>query len=589
MLLQRKKLIKISSLLAIFILIALLIPLLLDNLEINQKITLIQNFGNFLIYLIIGICILDLLLLILFKTNLLILFYLNLVLTILLFILLEYSFLNNMYEFLYVWRHSGLDTPFFYKIFAIWTGGAGSIMSWMVLNSIFIFFYRLKNQDKEDNVFIRSSIIFLSILIVFLIILRYHDPFMTFSNLNEDVIIQVYNSTIESIELEKIIYPDGYGMRSILQSPLLLWHPFFTFSSYAIMIVPFSVTIAKIITPNGDLLFQYQRNFFKFSLRSEWLISTLALGLGAYWARMEDNWGNIYWGWDPVETALLIPWIFITAYFHLFALEKSKRKSFMNLTVIACFFSIIFATLIVRGGGFTSLHAYIRGKEIVLYVLITGLLLVLSCFYIILKLVDLIMDTFKKPKSLIDYTSTIFFYFLALICLFGLLIPPLTYFLSEFFPLVAINIVPSYYIFSATVPAIGIAISLIFCTLWLNYGLKKILKLIVLIFIIQLCVSILILILTGFWINPIVSIYFFALLASLYRLIKDFNVKKGFNLFFKTNSKTIIHVGISLILLGTLGGPLLWQDICYICGFFVLLIGIVPSLIAVFFISSKKN
>jgi len=412
---------------------------------------------------------------------------------------------------------------------------------------------------------------------------------MTFSNLNEEVITQVYNSTIESIELEKILYPDGYGMRSILQSPLLLWHPFFTFSSYAIMIVPFSVTIARFITPNKDLLNQYQRNFFNFSLRSEWLISTLALGLGAYWSRIEENWGNIYWGWDPVETALLIPWIFITAYFHLFALEKPKRKKFMDLTVIIGFCSIIFATLIVRGGGFTSLHAYIRGKEIILFVLITGIFLILSCFYIVLNLVDLIIEKYKKPKSLINYSSTIFFYFLAFICLFGLLIPPLTYFLSDFFPFIVINIVPSYYVFSASVPAIGIAISLIFCSLWQNYKIRKIGKLILIIFLVQLCASILLLLFIGYWINPIISIYLMALLASIYRLMKDFNMKKGFSHFFRKNSKTIIHVGISLILIGTLGGPIFLQDILYAAGFYVLLFGILPSLISVFIILKKRE
>ena len=587
--LQRINVIKKSSLLAVFIVITLLVPLLLDILEISQKIVLIQNVGNFLIYILIGICILDLFFLFLLRINLFLFFYLNLVFTVLLFIILEYCFLNNIYEFLYVWRHSGLDTPLFYKIFAIWTGGAGSIMSWMVLNSIFIFFYRLKSQDKEDKVFLRSSIISLSILIVFLIILIFHDPFMTFSNLNEDVIIQVYNSTIESIELEKLIYPEGYGMRSILQSPLLLWHPFFTFCSYAIMIVPFSITVAKILTPNEDLLNQYQRNFFNFSLRSEWLISTLALGLGAYWSRIEENWGNIYWGWDPVETALLIPWIFITAYFHLLALEKPKRKIFMDLTVIAIFSSIIFATLIVRGGGFTSLHAYIRGKEIILFVLITGIFLILFCFYIVLSLVDLIIDKYKKPRSLINYSSTIFFYFLAFICLFGLFIPPLTYFLSEFFPLIVINIVPSYYIFSASVPAIGIALSLIFCSLWFNFQIKKIGKLLILTFFVQLCVSILILVFSGYWINPVISLYFFALFSALFRLIKDYDMQKGVAYFFKINSKTIIHIGISSILIGTLGGPLLWQDICYTCGFYILLIGIVPSLIAVFISSKKKK
>jgi len=589
MFLERKKIIKLLTIFVVFFLILIIFPLILDTIEINRRITLIKDLGNFLILLIIGICILDLALLIIFKSNLYIFFYLNLVSTVLLFVLLEYCFLNNIYEFVYVWRQSASDIPIYYKTFAIWTGGAGSIMTWMLLNSLFIFSYRLKNQDKNDIVYIRSTIFSLSILIVFLMVLSYYDPFMTFSNLNEDIIIQVYDTTIESIEIENFLYPNGYGLRSILQSLLLLWHPFFTFCSYAIMIIPFSITIAEIVTPKKNLLNPYQKKIFNFSLRCEWLISTLALGLGAIWARTEVNWSNLYWGWDPVETALLVPWIFITAYFHTVAFEKPKKKPIMKLTIIACFFSIIFATLIVRGGGFTSLHAYIRGKEIIFYVLIIGLILILSCFYIILTLVDLISEMYKKPQNFIVYSSAIFFYFLAFICIFGLFIPPLTFFFSDYFPIMVINIVPSYYIFSTSVPAIGISISLIFCSLWREYRIKTIGKLLLLIFFIQVVISFIFLLSIGFWINPVIGIYFFALFASLFRFKKDFNIKKGFKLFYMTNSKTIIHIGISLILLGTLGGPLLWQDFFYIVGFFVLLLGITPSIIAVFFIPKKRN
>jgi len=587
--LERKKIIKFLISFVIFFLILIIFPLILDSIEINQRIVLIQNLGNFLILLIIGICITDLVFLIIFKNNFYIFFYLYLVFTVQLFIVLEYCFLNDIYEFVYVWRQSASDLPIFFKMFAIWTGGAGSIMTWMVLNSIFLFSYRLKNQDKKDLVFIRSNVLSLSILIIFLLVLRFYDPFMTFSNLNEQTIVQVYDTTIKSMQLEKLLYPDGNGMRSTLKSPLLLWHPFFTFCSYAIMLVPFSVTIAEIITPHKNLLQPYQKNFFNFSLRFGWLVFTLALGLGAYWSRIEPNWGNIYWGWDSVETALLLPWIFSTAYFHALAFEKPKKKTFMKLTILACFFSIIFATLIVRGGGFASLHAYVRGKEIIIYVLIIGLLLISICFYIILTLVDLMSEMYKKPRAFINYSSSIFFYFLAFVCIFGLLVPPLTFFLSEYFPLTVVNIIPSYYIFSASVPAMGIAISLIFCSLWKEYEIKQIGKLLVLIFFIQICVTFSILLFLELWINPVIAIYFLALVASLFRLIKDFNIKKGFKLFFMINSKTIIHIGTSLILLGTLGGPLLWQDFFYITGFYVLLLGIIPSLLAVFLLQKKER
>ena len=65
-----------------------------------------------------------------------------------------------------------------YKIVAIWAGEDGSIMTWMLFNSFTIYFYRIKNHNKEDIVFIRSIIISLGITALFSIILFLMDPFI---------------------------------------------------------------------------------------------------------------------------------------------------------------------------------------------------------------------------------------------------------------------------------------------------------------------------------------------------------------------------------------------------------------------------
>ena len=40
-----------------------------------------------------------------------------------------------------------------------------------------------------------------------------------------------------------------------------------------------------------------------------------AILMGGYWAYKTLGWGG-YWGWDPVENASLIPWLFGTALVH---------------------------------------------------------------------------------------------------------------------------------------------------------------------------------------------------------------------------------------------------------------------------------
>ena len=87
------------------------------------------------------------------------------------------------------------------------------------------------------------------------------------------------------------------------------------------------------------------------------------------------------------------------------------------------------------------------------------------------------------------------------------------------------------------------------------------------------------------------SIYFVAIFASFYKLIKNFTIKKGFKHFFRLNSKTIIHAGISFILVGFLITPNfeIFQDIFFITGFIFLMIGIVPSILIAFFPKRKAS
>ncbi|KKL27426.1 hypothetical protein LCGC14_2385270, partial [marine sediment metagenome] len=275
--------------------INIIIPLFLNLVDFDLKITIISILGNLLILSTIGLTIVDLSILLLKKKNYILLSSLNMGLTISSFLLLEYCFLSNFFDILYVWSYSEKSLPIIYKIVAIWAGESGSIMTWMMFNSIAIFFFRIKNQDKDDIVFIRSVIISLIISTVFLVILLFLNPFK-----------------VET----PIISPNGRGLNPLLISPFMIWHPFFTFVAYATFLIPFTVVISEALTRDSKLLNSYQQKFFDFSLKFGWLVFSLSIGFGAYWAKIAlVPWGR-YWGWDPVETVSIIPWFFISAYFH---------------------------------------------------------------------------------------------------------------------------------------------------------------------------------------------------------------------------------------------------------------------------------
>jgi len=547
--------------------LSIAIPFIFSLIEYNFRLLLISSLGTYTILILIVVLIVDIIFLVFRRKNNYFFSILNMGLTFLLFLVMVYSFLNNIFEVIYVMSYSNSTLPLIYKFVAIWAGEDGSIMTWMLFNSIIANFYRFKNQNKEDIVFIRSVIISLIISIFFLIILFYLNPF----------------------EVSSIPIAEGFGLNPLLISPFMIWHPLFTFIAYAIFLIPFTITIAEIISKDSKLLNYYQIKFYNFSLKLGWLVLTLSIGLGAYWAKIAlTPWGR-YWGWDPVETVSLIPWFLITAFFHSSLFQKKKpilRK--INQTLI--FFAIIFSTLITRGGGLTSLHTFTGKAELVIGVVIIGLILISFSLYTIYITLDHILEEYRKTNLLFDYLSYLFLFGLSIVCTLGLLVPPLTHLLSAFLPINTVFIGTDYFILSTFILAIGLALTLTFCSLREFFEIKLIIILIFIIVAIQSVFSLVLGFSLDVWINPLIMIYFISLFSSLFKLIRNINLKRGFKNFFRINSKTIVHAGISLILVGTLIDPSIWifQDIFFITGFIFLLSGVLPSIFISFFIKKTK-
>ncbi|MFX1522915.1 MAG: cytochrome c biogenesis protein CcsA [Promethearchaeota archaeon] len=546
------------------------IPLILDILDITIRIIVISFLGNFLVIVLIAVLIVDFILLVVKKLNYQILSSLNMILTLFLFTLLMYCFLNNIFEIVYVMNYSNSALPLIYKIVFIWAGENGSILTWMVFNSIIIYFYRIKNRNEEDLIFIRSVLLSLIVSIVFLIILFNLNPFRISS---------------------PPIYPNGNpslhpSLDPILMSPFMIWHPFFTFIAYAIFLVPFTITLAEIFTRDSKLMNSYEQNFYDFSVKFGWLVLTLSIGLGAYWAKIALNWGR-YWGWDQVETASLVPWLLSTAFFHTIIFKK-KNQNLIKINIIIIFLSIVYSTLITRGG-ISPLHSFTGTNELITWTAIFGLILTCFSLYVIYIVLDYAMEEYKNIKLLFDYLSYLFLYGLAFVCIFGLFITPLTNLLSFFTPINEIVIGPDFFTVTTLILAVGLAVTLTFCSLWEYIDLKWIGLLIIIGILVLSVFSFLLLFIYGIWINPIIGIYFISIFSSFYKFTRNFKFNKGIGYFFKLNSKTIIHLGLSFILVGAIIPPIfgIIQDFFFITGFFLFLAGIIPSILRSFFIRNN--
>jgi cytochrome c-type biogenesis protein CcmF len=95
-----------------------------------------------------------------------------------------------------------------------------------------------------------------------------------------------------------------------------------------------------------------------------WVLLTLGITAGSYWAYYELGWGG-YWFWDPVENASLMPWLAATALLHsinVLAARGALKAWTMMLAVIAFSMSMV-GTFLVRSGILTSVHAFAIDPE----------------------------------------------------------------------------------------------------------------------------------------------------------------------------------------------------------------------------------
>ncbi len=99
-----------------------------------------------------------------------------------------------------------------------------------------------------------------------------------------------------------------------------------------------------------------QGRLLDLSLKSGWLLLTIGIALGGLWAYQVLGWGG-YWSWDPVETASLLPWLALTAYFHSSS-TGARKDLFREFMVVLSFDSLLFLSALTRGGLLNSVHAY---------------------------------------------------------------------------------------------------------------------------------------------------------------------------------------------------------------------------------------
>jgi cytochrome c-type biogenesis protein CcmF len=140
-------------------------------------------------------------------------------------------------------------------------------------------------------------------------------------------------------------------MSPLLQTFWVLIHPPVIFLGYVLVFFAFALMVSALITGQREHL---KSRWYTGSLLAAWLFLAMGIALGGYWSYVVLGWGG-YWAWDPVETASLLPWLALTAYFHL---PSPGNYRLREISLMATFSLVLYATAVTRGGFSPSLHAF---------------------------------------------------------------------------------------------------------------------------------------------------------------------------------------------------------------------------------------
>ncbi|MFC4541021.1 cytochrome c biogenesis protein CcsA [Halosolutus amylolyticus] len=263
---------------------------------------------------------------------------------------LTYQFVVTDYTNAYVWNNTANYIPLLYRITGVYAGNEGSVLLWAALAAVVAFWAAVRRGIASPDAKLVQGLT-VGIVTYFAAMLFFDSPFTAI--------------TEEFPEMGEGAAPlDGTGLNPLLIDPYMAIHPPVMFIAYALLTMPFAIAVAHFISTirgNGGLFSDWIGSITRW-LRISWFFLTAAIVLGSLWSYRVLGWGGI-WAWDPVETAVLIPWIFLTATLHA-VMNYRSRSTYGTLApamTATTFALVIYATAIVRSGVFRSVHSFADG------------------------------------------------------------------------------------------------------------------------------------------------------------------------------------------------------------------------------------
>lgn len=273
-------------------------------------------------------------------------------------------FLNNQFEFQYVFSHSDNTIPTYYKFSAIWNAQQGSFLLWATTSAAFgILAFR--SAGTYQRWYAATFSVFLGCLCG---ILAYDSPFTVMKDAIVGGVVKLPHT--------------GVGMTPALQNYWDVIHPPTIFTGFGSLTVMFALAVAAMLSGNAVDWVKIARPWALLS------VSVLGLGLcmGGMWAYETQGWGG-FWMWDPVEDVSFVPWLFTVALIHGLIVQTTKSRWIGTNLILggAPFLMYTYGTLLTRSGLLDkiSVHSFAEMQHSALLILETFLIGISLAFIVL--------------------------------------------------------------------------------------------------------------------------------------------------------------------------------------------------------------
>ncbi len=249
---------------------------------------------------------------------------------------LVYAFVTRDFSVRYVAENSNLAMSHIYTWVAFYAGNAGSLLYLALVLAVVSAIAVLTIRKRLPHTTPYALGVMALILAFFLAIMLF---------------------LANPLERLPVTPPDGQGINPLLVHFGMFIHPPLQMAGLVLVAVPFSIAMGALAARRGgrDEWVDLGRLWGMVS----WLVLTLGLLLGSWWAYTILGWGG-YWAWDPVENSALMPWLAMTAFVHSIMVQKRRGMFRMwNMALIITAFTMAqMGMFINRGGPVPSVHSF---------------------------------------------------------------------------------------------------------------------------------------------------------------------------------------------------------------------------------------